>query len=210
MELESKLDEKNKEMEKKQEVILKSQDKVDTDWIEIELEPKEQDANHCRESNLNITLEFAQNELKDSQKQSDSIQATLPARDSEIEIDIQLADLQAKMDCKVADDADWVKIELPEVYDANHCRESKLNVALEFAQNELKGSQKQDQKSDTIQTTLPARNAEFATLYEQLQERVKHINNLKTSEQLSIITQEQLEKLTFENEQLKLQLQVSF
>ncbi|KAL6257978.1 hypothetical protein P5V15_011574 [Pogonomyrmex californicus] len=117
----------------------------------------------------------------------------------------QLADLRAKLDFEAAKNTD-LETRLRNEQDSNHCRESRLNVALELAQNELKDCQEQLR---TIQATLPARDAEIETLRKQLQERARQIDDLKTSEQLLTTMQEQLERMNLENEQLKQQLQVT-
>ncbi|XP_071572923.1 citron Rho-interacting kinase isoform X2 [Temnothorax nylanderi] len=117
----------------------------------------------------------------------------------------QLADLRAKLDFEAAKNTD-LETRLRNEQDSNHCRESRLNVALELAQNELRDCQEQLR---TIQATLPARDAEIETLRKQLQERARQIDDLKTSEQLLTTMQEQLERMNLENEQLKQQLQVT-
>lgn len=117
----------------------------------------------------------------------------------------QLADLRAKLDFETAKNTD-LETRLRNEQDSNHCRESRLNVALELAQNELKDCQEQLR---TIQATLPARDAEIETLRKQLQERARQIDDLKVSEQMLTTLQEQLERTNLENEQLKLQLEVS-
>lgn len=116
----------------------------------------------------------------------------------------QLADLRAKVDLETAKNTD-LETRLRNEQDSNHCRESRLNVALELAQNELKDCQEQLR---TIQATLPARDAEIEALHKQLQDRTKQLDNLKISEQMLTTMQEQMERMNLENEQLKLQLQV--
>ncbi|KAL0105773.1 hypothetical protein PUN28_015885 [Cardiocondyla obscurior] len=117
----------------------------------------------------------------------------------------QLAELRAKLDFETAKNTD-LETRLRNEQDSNHCRESRLNVALELAQNELKDCQEQLR---TIQATLPARDNEIDTLRKQLQERARQIDDLKTSEQMLTTMQEQLEKMNLENEQLKQQLQIA-
>ncbi|RLU24886.1 hypothetical protein DMN91_002977 [Ooceraea biroi] len=117
----------------------------------------------------------------------------------------QLTDLRAKLDFETAKNAD-LEMRLRNEQDSNHCRESRLNVALELAQNELKDCQEQLR---TIQATLPARDAEIEALRKQLQEKARHIDDLKTSEQILTTQQEQLERMNLENEQLKQQLQAT-
>lgn len=117
----------------------------------------------------------------------------------------QLADLRAKLDFETAKNTD-LETKLRNEQDSNHCRESRLNVALELAQNELKDCKEQ---LCVIQATLPATDAEIRTLHQQLQEKTKQIDNLKTSEQMLTSLQEQLERMNLENEQLKQQLEVS-
>lgn len=117
----------------------------------------------------------------------------------------QLADLRAKLDLETAKNTD-LETRLRNEQDSNHCRESRLNVALELAQNELKDCQEQLR---TIQATLPARDAEIEALRKQLQDRTNQIDDLKVSEKMLTALHEQLERINFENEQLKQQLQVS-
>ncbi|XP_020298201.1 citron Rho-interacting kinase-like [Pseudomyrmex gracilis] len=117
----------------------------------------------------------------------------------------QLADLRAKLDFETAKNKD-LESKLRDEQDLNHCRESRLNVALELAQTELKDCQEQ---LHTLQATLPARDAEIEALRKQLQDRTKQIDDLRTSEQMLTNLQEQLERINLENEQLKQQLQVT-
>jgi citron Rho-interacting kinase len=117
----------------------------------------------------------------------------------------QLADLRTKLDFETAKNAD-LELRLRNEQDSNHCRESRLNVALELAQNEFKDCQEQLR---TIQATLPARDTEIEALRRQLQEKAKQIDDLKTSEQTLTSLQEQLGRMNLENEQLKQQLQAT-
>ncbi|XP_036141937.1 citron Rho-interacting kinase isoform X2 [Monomorium pharaonis] len=117
----------------------------------------------------------------------------------------QLADLRAKLDFETAKNTD-LETRLRNEQDSNHCRESRLNVALELAQNELRDCQEQLR---AIQATLPVRDTEIETLRKQLQERARQIDDLKVSEQLLTTMQEQLDRMNLENEQLKQQLQVT-
>ncbi|KOX69551.1 Citron Rho-interacting kinase [Melipona quadrifasciata] len=116
----------------------------------------------------------------------------------------QLAELRAKLDLEIAKNTD-LEAKLRNEQDSNHCRESRLNVALELAQNELKDCQEQLR---SIQATIPARDVEIEALKKQLQERAKQLDNAITSEQAVATMQEQLEMSKLENEQLKQQLQV--
>lgn len=117
----------------------------------------------------------------------------------------QLADLRAKLDFEAAKNTD-LETKLRNEQDSNHCRESRLNIALEFAQNELKDCQEQLR---SIQATLPARDTEIETLRKQLQEKARQMDDLKISEQILTTMKEQLDRMNLENEQLKQQLQVS-
>ncbi|EFN89137.1 Citron Rho-interacting kinase [Harpegnathos saltator] len=117
----------------------------------------------------------------------------------------QLADLRAKLDFETAKNTD-LETRLRNEQDSNHCRESRLNVALELAQNELKDCQEQLR---IIQATLPARDAEIEALRKQLQDRTRQIDDLKVSEQILTTLNEQVERMNLENEQLKQQLQVT-
>lgn len=116
----------------------------------------------------------------------------------------QLAELRSKLDLETAKNSD-LESKLRNEQDSNHCRQSRLNVALELAQNELMDCQEQLR---SIQATIPARDAEIEALKKQLQERSKQLDNAMASEQVVATMQEQLERSRLENEQLKQQLQV--
>ncbi|XP_026672144.1 uncharacterized protein LOC108628228 [Ceratina calcarata] len=116
----------------------------------------------------------------------------------------QIAELRSKLDLEVAKNTD-LETKLRNEQDSNHCRQSRLNVALELAQNELKDCQEQLR---SIQATIPARDTEIEALKKQLQERSKQLENAIASEQMVATLQEQLEITKLENEQLKQQLQV--
>ncbi|XP_076249460.1 citron Rho-interacting kinase isoform X2 [Calliopsis andreniformis] len=116
----------------------------------------------------------------------------------------QIAELRAKLDLETAKNTD-LETKLRNEQDSNHCRQSRLNVALELAQNELKDCQEQLR---TIQATIPARDAEIEALKKQLQERSKQLDNAIASEQVLATMHEQLERSKLENEQLKQQLHV--
>lgn len=116
----------------------------------------------------------------------------------------QIAELRAKLDLEIAKNTD-LETKLRNEQDSNHCRQSRLNVALELAQNELKDCQEQ---LHSIQATIPARDTEIEALKKQLQERSKQLDNAMASKQIITTMQEQLEMSKFENEQLKQQLQI--
>ncbi|XP_076226839.1 fatty acid synthase [Nomia melanderi] len=116
----------------------------------------------------------------------------------------QLAELRAKLDVETAKNID-LDAKLRNEQDSNHCRQSRLNVALELAQNELKECQEQLR---SIQATIPARDTEIEALKKQLQERSKQLDNAMTTEQMVTTLQQQLERSKLENEQLRQQLEV--
>ncbi|KZC12653.1 PREDICTED: citron Rho-interacting kinase-like [Dufourea novaeangliae] len=116
----------------------------------------------------------------------------------------QLAELRVKLDLEIAKNTD-LETKLRNEQDSNHCRQSRLNVAFELAQNELKDCQEQLR---SIQATIPARDAEIEALKKQLQERSKQLDNVMISEQTVTTMQDQLERFKLENEQLKQQLEV--
>ncbi|OAD57942.1 Citron Rho-interacting kinase [Eufriesea mexicana] len=116
----------------------------------------------------------------------------------------QLAELRAKLDLEVTRNTD-LETKLRNEQDSNHCRQSRLNVALELAQNELKDCQEQLR---SIHATIPARDTEIEALKKQLQERSKQLDNAMASEQIVSTMQEQLEMSKLENEQLKQELQI--
>ena len=103
------------------------------------------------------------------------------------------------MDLEIATNTD-LETKLRDEQDSNHCRESRLNVALELAQNELKDCQEQLR---SIQATIPARDTEIVALKKQLQERAKQLDNAITSEPAVATMQGQLEMSKLKNEQLK-------
>lgn len=117
----------------------------------------------------------------------------------------QISELRAKLDFEITRNTD-LETKLRNEQDSNHCRQSRLNVALELAQNELKDCQEQLR---AIQATIPVRDTEIETLRKQLQERTKQLENAQISEQTYANMQEQLERLKTENEQLKEQLEVT-
>ena len=116
----------------------------------------------------------------------------------------QLAELRAKLDLETARNTD-LEAKLRNEQDSNHCRQSRLNVALELAQNELKDCQEQLR---SIQATIPARDTEIEALKKQLQERSDQLENAMASEKRVGTMQEHLERSKLESEQLKQQLQV--
>ncbi|XP_066594559.1 citron Rho-interacting kinase-like isoform X2 [Prorops nasuta] len=117
----------------------------------------------------------------------------------------QLAELRAKLDFEVARNVE-LENKLRNEQDSNHCRQSRLNVALELAQNELKDCQEQVR---SLQVTIPARDTEIETLRNQLKEKTKQFENANATEQTITGLQEQLESLMLENVQLKEQLQAT-
>lgn len=118
----------------------------------------------------------------------------------------QLAELRTKLDLEIAKNTD-LEAKLRNEQDSNHCRQSRLNVALELAQNELKDCQEQLR---SVQATLPARDTEITALKKQLQERAKQLDNAMASERTVATIQEKLERSKLENEQLRKQLEVYF
>ncbi|XP_043250640.1 citron rho-interacting kinase-like [Colletes gigas] len=117
----------------------------------------------------------------------------------------QLAELRAKLDLEIGKNTD-LETKLRNEQDSNHCRQSRLNVALELAQNELKDCQEQLR---TIHATIPARDTEIEALKKQLQERSNQLENAMALEQTVTTMQQELDRVQLENEQLKQQLQVT-
>ncbi|XP_046818250.1 citron Rho-interacting kinase-like isoform X1 [Vespa crabro] len=117
----------------------------------------------------------------------------------------QISELRAKLDFEIAKNTE-LEVKLRNEQDSNHCRQSRLHVALELAQNELKDCQEQLR---AIQVTIPVRDTEIETLRKQLQERTKQLENAQISEQTFANMREQLERLKGENEQLKKQLEAT-
>ncbi|XP_015179005.1 PREDICTED: citron Rho-interacting kinase-like isoform X2 [Polistes dominula] len=117
----------------------------------------------------------------------------------------QISELRAKLDFEVVKNTE-LESKLRNEQDSNHCRQSRLHVALELAQNELKDCQEQLR---AVQVTIPVRETEIETLRKQLEERTKQLENVKISEQTFASMREQLEMLKTENEQLKEQLEAT-
>ncbi|XP_043502647.1 citron Rho-interacting kinase-like isoform X1 [Polistes fuscatus] len=117
----------------------------------------------------------------------------------------QISELRAKLDFEVVKNTE-LESKLRNEQDSNHCRQSRLHVALELAQNELKDCQEQLR---ALQATIPVRETEIETLRKQLQERTKQLENVQISEQTFTNMREQLEMLKTENEQLKEQLEAT-
>lgn len=116
----------------------------------------------------------------------------------------QIAELRSKLELETAKNVD-LDTKLRNEQDTNHCRQSRLNVALELAQNELKDTAEQLR---SLKATIPARDAEIETLKNQLHERAKQLENASSLEQLVVALQEQVDRLSLENDQLKQQLDV--
>ncbi|KAI4502502.1 hypothetical protein M0802_002414 [Mischocyttarus mexicanus] len=117
----------------------------------------------------------------------------------------QISELRAKLDFEAVKNTE-LESKLRNEQDSNHCRQSRLHVALELAQNELKDCQEQLR---AVQATIPVRETEIETLRKQLQDRIKQLENVQISEQTFANMREQLEILKTENEQLKKQLEVT-
>ena len=116
----------------------------------------------------------------------------------------QIAELRSKLELETAKNID-LETKLRNEQDSNHCRQSRLNVALELAQNELKDCQ---EHLRSLKVTIPARDAEIETLKNQLHEKAKQLEGAASLEQLIVTLQEQIDRLKMENSQLKRQLEV--
>ena len=116
----------------------------------------------------------------------------------------QLAELRTKLELEVAKNTD-LENKLRNEQDSNHCRQSRLNVALELAQSELKDCQEQLR---SLKATIPARDAEMQELKNELMQKTKQLENAVVNEQTIMSMQEQIERITSENEMLKNQLEV--
>ncbi|XP_058805938.1 citron rho-interacting kinase-like isoform X2 [Phymastichus coffea] len=115
----------------------------------------------------------------------------------------QIAELRTKLELETSKNID-LEGKLRNEQDSSLCRQSRLNVALELAQNELKDCHEQLR---SLKATIPARDAEIETLKHQLQEKSKQLENASNMEQLVVTLQEQLDKLKIENDQLKQHLE---
>nr|QNL15124.1 fatty acid synthase 4 [Meteorus pulchricornis] len=114
----------------------------------------------------------------------------------------QLAELRLKLEMEIAKNTE-LESELRNERDANHCRMSRINVALELAQSELKDCQEQLRST---QAMIPARDQEIETLRNQLKERINQMHDMTTVEQSNATLQDEIARLRLENEQMKTQL----
>lgn len=114
----------------------------------------------------------------------------------------QLAEVRMKLEMEIAKSVE-LESELRNERDSNHCRMSRLNVALELAQSELKDCQEQLR---SIQATIPARDQEIETLRNQLKERTKQMQCVSSAEQTIANLNDDINRLRMENEQMKTQL----
>ena len=117
----------------------------------------------------------------------------------------QLAELRFKLELEIAKSTE-LEAKLRNEQDTNHCRQSRLNVALELAQSELKDCQEQLRST---QAMIPARDTEIETLRNQLKERSKQLQHIPMAEQTIALLQDNLEALKLENEQMKTQLETA-
>lgn len=116
----------------------------------------------------------------------------------------KLADIRAKLELETAKNIE-LETQLRNEQDSNHCRQSRLNVALELCQSELKDCQEQLR---SLQASIPARDAEIEALRNQLRERTKQLDGVAANDQRTATLQEKFDRLKLENEQLKQQLEV--
>ncbi|KAK0088960.1 hypothetical protein PV325_010005 [Microctonus aethiopoides] len=114
----------------------------------------------------------------------------------------QLAEVRMKLEMEIAKNTE-LESELRNERDANHCRTSRINVALELAQSELKDCQEQLRST---QAMIPARDQEIETLRNQLKDRTQQMHSITTMEQTNAELQDKIKRLHLENEQMKTQL----
>ncbi|XP_051160564.1 citron Rho-interacting kinase-like isoform X3 [Leptopilina boulardi] len=117
----------------------------------------------------------------------------------------QIAELRTKLELEVAKTAD-LESNLRDEQDSNHCRQSRLNVALELAQSELRDCQEQLR---SLKATIPARDAEMEELKKELHQKTIQLENAVVNEQTVISMQEQIERICAENDQLRNQLEAT-
>lgn len=115
-----------------------------------------------------------------------------------------LAEMRSKLELETAKNIE-LETKLRNEQDSNHCQQSRLNLALELSQNELKDCQEQLR---SLKATIPARDAEIETLKNQLHEKAKKLEAAHSAEQLVVALQEQVDRLKMENDQLRQQLEV--
>lgn len=114
-----------------------------------------------------------------------------------------LAEIRSKLELETGKNIE-LETKLRNEQDSNVCQQSRLNLALELSQNELKDCQEQLR---SLKATIPARDAEIETLKNQLHEKAKKLETARSAEQLVIELQEQIDRLKMENDQLKQQLE---
>ncbi|XP_014204080.1 citron Rho-interacting kinase [Copidosoma floridanum] len=117
----------------------------------------------------------------------------------------QIAELRSKLELETAKNIE-LESKLRNEQDSNHCRQSRLNMGMELAQNELKDCQEQLR---SLKATIPARDAEIETLKNQLHEKAKQLESANNAEQFAVTLQEQVDRLKIENDQLKRQLETT-
>ncbi|XP_063988184.1 fatty acid synthase-like [Diachasmimorpha longicaudata] len=115
----------------------------------------------------------------------------------------QLAEVRLKLEQEIAKNTE-LESSLRNERDANHCKLSRLNMALELAQSELKDLQEQLRST---QAMIPARDQEIATLKNQLKDKLNQMDGIHVAEQTIAQLTEQLDKVQMENEQMKNQLE---
>lgn len=117
----------------------------------------------------------------------------------------QLAEIRLKLEMEIAKSTE-LEAKLRHEEDSNHCRQSRLNVALELAQSELKDCQEELRSTKAM---IPARDTEIETLRNQLKERSKQLENIPMAEQTIASLQDQLEKMRMENERMTKELEMA-
>ncbi|XP_043478055.1 citron Rho-interacting kinase-like isoform X2 [Leptopilina heterotoma] len=117
----------------------------------------------------------------------------------------QIAELRTKLELEVAKTND-LESKLRDEQDSNHCRQSRLNVALELSQSELRDCQEQLR---SLKATIPARDAEMEELKKELIQKTRQLENAVVNEQTFISMQQQIERICAENEQLRNQLEAT-
>lgn len=116
----------------------------------------------------------------------------------------QLADLRTKLEMETARNVE-LETKLRNEQESNHCRESRLNLALEMAQRDLREYQEEVRR---LKESIPPRDQEIESLRNQIKEKSKELEEANAAEQILTAMQEQIDTLTLENSQLKEQLEV--
>ncbi|XP_034946085.1 citron Rho-interacting kinase-like [Chelonus insularis] len=117
----------------------------------------------------------------------------------------QLAEVRMKLEMEIAKNTE-LESQLRNERDSHHCQLSRINVALELSQSELRDCQEQLRST---QAMIPARDQEIETLRKQLKERSKQMESIGSYERVVNNLKDEIAKLKLENDQMKTQLETA-